>query len=140
MPGFDLTGLNWLAVAVAALGSFLVGALWYTVLFGKAWIRLMGFSDADMARAAKLQPLMMPMFLACYFVLATVTAVLVKNLRLTTPAEGATLGALLFLGPAAAVGLTNHVPSLKPLGAFAINAGYMLVYCVGMGVTLATWR
>mgnify|MGYP000377311663 CR=1 FL=1 len=37
--------INWLAVLLGALAFFLVGAIWYGVLFAKAWQRAAGLSD-----------------------------------------------------------------------------------------------
>jgi hypothetical protein len=38
--------INWIAVIVAAVGSFLLGGLWYSpALFGKAWQREAGVTD-----------------------------------------------------------------------------------------------
>ena len=37
--------MNWLAVAVGTLAFFAVGALWYGVLFGKAWQRETGVTE-----------------------------------------------------------------------------------------------
>ena len=39
-------GINWLAVLVAALSAFLLGALWYGLLFRSAWRRENGI-DLD---------------------------------------------------------------------------------------------
>ena len=43
---FDVLGdLNWLAVLVAALAYFAIGALWYAPpLFGKAWMAAGGMA------------------------------------------------------------------------------------------------
>lgn len=37
--------LNFLAIGLAVLGSFMVGFAWYSFLFGKAWRKEMGVSD-----------------------------------------------------------------------------------------------
>ena len=37
--------INWLAVLLGALAFFLVGAIWYGVLFSKAWQKAAGMSD-----------------------------------------------------------------------------------------------
>ena len=37
--------VNWLAVVLGAVAFFAVGALWYTVLFGKIWQRESGLSE-----------------------------------------------------------------------------------------------
>ena len=43
--------INWLAVFVAALASFLLGGIWYSkALFGKAWQRETGLTDEALAR------------------------------------------------------------------------------------------
>jgi hypothetical protein len=39
--------INYLAVLVATIAAFIVGFVWYTPLFGKAWAKEMGF---DMSR------------------------------------------------------------------------------------------
>ena len=38
--------VNWLAVGLGTLAFFGVGALWYGVLFGKAWQRAAGVTEA----------------------------------------------------------------------------------------------
>lgn len=44
--------VNFLAVAVAAVASFLIGMLWYSpLLFGNVWLKLQGFSAKDMEKA-----------------------------------------------------------------------------------------
>lgn len=39
--------INIFAVLVAVVANFILGYLWFSVLFGKAWAREMGFSDSD---------------------------------------------------------------------------------------------
>ena len=41
--------VNWIAIVVAAVASFLLGGLWYSpALFGKAWQREVGLTDEQM--------------------------------------------------------------------------------------------
>lgn len=43
-----ISTLNWLAVVVATLLAFAVGAVWYTpALFGKAWMKSIGLKESD---------------------------------------------------------------------------------------------
>jgi hypothetical protein len=37
--------LNFLAIGLAVLASFMVGFLWYSFLFGKAWQKEMGYTE-----------------------------------------------------------------------------------------------
>ena len=39
--------LNWIAVVAAAASSFLLGGVWYSALFAKAWQSAAGLSDAQ---------------------------------------------------------------------------------------------
>ena len=50
----DFSKINYLAVLVAALSTFLLGGLWYSpMLFGKAWMRTNKFTDADLQTFSK---------------------------------------------------------------------------------------
>ncbi len=46
--------MNWLAIGLATVAFFAVGALWYTVLFGKAWQREVGLSDEALKSGANM--------------------------------------------------------------------------------------
>ena len=41
------------SILVSAVALFIFGALWYTVIFGKVWSRLMGFTPEQMEQAKK---------------------------------------------------------------------------------------
>lgn len=138
----DLASVNYLAVLVAALATFMIGGAWYTALFGKLWQRLNGFSEEKMrAMQAKTPP---PVFFgtlfACYLLVALVVALLVGALDIRGAGSGALLGLLLWLGPAAAIGMTGQIASDKPLGVFYIDASYQLIYLPLIGAILGAWR
>jgi hypothetical protein len=40
-------GVNWLAVLVAAIAYFMLGALWYGTLFQKKWVAYQGIDMND---------------------------------------------------------------------------------------------
>ncbi len=42
--------INWLAVVVATLAFFAVGAIWYSALFGKIWQREVGLSNEQLMK------------------------------------------------------------------------------------------
>jgi len=46
--------INWLAVVLGAVAFFAVGAIWYTVLFGKAWQAAVGLSDEQLKTGANM--------------------------------------------------------------------------------------
>lgn len=43
--------INWLAVLAASLVGFIIGAIWYGPLFGKAWMKIVGLTEKDSANA-----------------------------------------------------------------------------------------
>ena len=139
----QLDQINWWAVLVAAVVTFLLGAVWYSAIFGKLWVRMQGWTEEQ---AKQIQANMNPAtffggMLASYVVLAAVIAILVTSFDLPrSAAAGALLGFLLWLGVAAAIHMTGHLASNKPIGAFLIDTGFQLIYLIGMGAILAVWR
>ena len=137
----DLSGINYPAVLVAGLGTFVLGGVWYTVLFGKLWQRLHSYTEEKIKEMqAKMSP---PTFfggmILCYLVLALAVAVLVTTFKIESAYDGAVLGALLWLA-AAAIGMTGHLASSKVFGIFLIDVSFQLIYLVLMGVVLGAWR
>ena len=46
----SLESINYLAVLVAALSAFIIGGLWYSVLFAKPWMVENGFDDEQLKK------------------------------------------------------------------------------------------
>ncbi len=140
MP-LNVTEINWLAVAVPALATFILGGLWYTALFGKKWADLHGYTEEKMKQMHEKTP--PPVFfgtmLVCYFLVAVVIAVIVGSFNVGSAASGAALGGLLWI-LTAAIGMTGHIASDRHIGIFAIDSAYQLIYLVGSGAIIAGWR
>lgn len=138
---FNLTTINWLAVLVAAFATFMLGGVWYTALFGKAWRKAHGY---DEARVKELQartppPVFFALMIICYFVVALGMAILVQSMDLHTWRSGALLGFAVWL-IVAAVTVTNHLPTHVAWSGLFIDVVYSLAYCVGTGALLGVWR
>ena len=139
MPLFHI---NFLAVIVAAVVSFVLGALWYSpVLFAKPWMAAHGFTLETMTAMRSTMARSYSILVHCMLVMASVIAVLVGPLGLVGAMHGARLGAFLWLGFAATIGLTANVYAGKPraLFFFFIDAGYQLVYMIVMGAIPTAW-
>jgi hypothetical protein len=138
----ELSGINWLAVLVAAVATFFLGGLWYGALFKKPWQRLHGYSDEQVKAMQKARPpaVFFGVMIASYLVLAFVVALLARVAGVSSVGAGAALGLLLWIGPAMAIGATAWIASDKPLGAFAIDWAYQLVFLVMMGAIIGGWR
>lgn len=134
----DFSQINYLAVLVAALSTFILGGLWYSpMLFGKPWMRANNFTDADLQSFSKAR-----MF-GWSFVFALVMAL---NLALfladpkTDVVWGMTAGALAGLGWVAMAVAIICLFENRSWKHILINGGYMTVAFTLMGAILGAWR
>lgn len=134
--------VNVLAVVVAAVLTFVLGAFWYSpVLFAKQWMHAQGYTPEkidEMKKRGMTRAYVVSVL--CYLVMAYVVALLASYTNSTTVAQGLWLGFLAWLGFAATIGLTANLFSEKPIAAWVIDAGYQLAYLVIMGALLSVWR
>ena len=126
--------INWIAVVVAALGSFLLGGLWYSpVMFGKAWQREAGLTDEQLKSGN------MAKIFILSFVLALLAAWNFANFLGPRPsiAFGAGVGASAgLLWVASSFGI-NYLFERKSLKLFLINGGYHTLQFAIIGLVLA---
>jgi Protein of unknown function (DUF1761) len=134
--------VNILAVLVAALLTFVLGAFWYSpVLFARQWMQAQGYTPERLQEMK--QKGLTRAYVAsalCYLVMAYVVALFAAYTNSTTLAQGLWLGFLAWLGFAAPIGLSANLFSEKPIAAWVIDAGYQLAYLVIMGALLSVWR
>ena len=110
--------LNWLAILAAAASAFLLGGLWYSVLFAKPWQKAAGLSD-EAIRASN--PLV---FLG-------------PEINLATGALYGFTAGLCWV--TASLGIT-YLFERKPLILFLINGGYQTLQYTLIGAILGAWR
>jgi len=135
-----ITNVNYLAVVVAGIATFMIGGAWYT-FFAKTWQRAQGYSEE---RVKELQKQSSPVkifgtMIICYLVISLVMAIIIQVSAINTLQAGATLGLLVWI-LVACVGLTSHVSRDVALSGYLIDTGYQLIYCVGTGSLLAVWQ
>jgi hypothetical protein len=129
--------VNWLAVLVSALSTFLIGGLWYSpAVFGKAWMKENGFTEEGMKNSNMVK------IFGLAFILGLIAAV---NLAMFLgPTDGADMGA--FYGFLAGFGWvatfvgTHYLFERKSFKLFLINAGYSVVALTVMGAIIGAWR
>lgn len=131
-----MPAVNWLAVIAAAVSMFVIGGVWYSVLFQKQWMAANGFSDDDMKRGS------VPVIFGAAFVLSLLMAANLAFFVAAVPDLGAVVGYSVAAGLGwAAFGLS--VVALferRPLIYHLINGGYLTVAFVVMGLILGLWR
>lgn len=131
-----IQNLNWLAVIVAALSTFLIGGLWYSsLLFEKGWIKANNFNQEDLKKRN------MPLVFGLSFLLSFIMSL---NLALFIGQEDAIFGAIAgFMTGFGWVFLAIGIISLfenRSLKYVLINGGYMIVAFTLMGVILGAWN
>ena len=124
--------VNYLAVGLAALSAFLLGGLWYSVLFGKQWMALTGQSEE------KLKSGNPAMVFGGAFVLNLLAALVLAmfigrgaDLQFAT-AAGLAVG---LCWVTASLGV-NYLFERRPLGLWLINGSYFTLQFTAMGAIL----
>ena len=125
-----MNDLSILGVILASLAFFLIGGLWYTVLFGKMWRAEMGIAEADVGSP---QPIMFIGSFICGLVIAITLAFLIKEQGV---ACGIKIGAGTGFGIGAAVMAQNAIYESKSVKFWAINAAYVVIGLAAMGAIL----
>lgn len=129
--------LNYFAIIVAALSTFMIGGLWYSpAVFGKAWMKENGFTEEGMKGGNMVK------IFGVAFILALISAI---NLAMfmgpeNDPAMGAMWGLLAGAGWVATFVGTHYLFERRSFKLFLINAGYSIVALTIMGVILAAWK
>ncbi|HKV45157.1 MAG TPA: DUF1761 domain-containing protein [bacterium] len=132
--------VNWLAVLVAAIVSFIVGGIWYSPgLFGKQFMALAGAKMGDMR--GKTPP---PSLLVGAFIVALITSsVLAKVIVWTqsgTVLQGAKIGFWMWLGFIATTRAGEYLFTGRPTRLYLITSGHNLVALLITGALLAAWH
>ncbi len=140
--------VNYLAMLVAAVAANVLGFLWYGPLFGKAWIKLMGFSDEQVKKGqakgmAGMAPQYGMMFVGSVvmaFVLANALVFASTYTKTSGVSAGLMTGFFNWLGFVAPVSLSSVLFEGRSWKLWKLNNGYWLVSLLTMGVILAMWR
>ena len=132
--------INWVAVLVAAVAYFALGAIWYSkLLFAKKWIEYtkVDVNDPNMKKGMAVTMLMS---LVVMFVCCVGLAILVTHLELSGWKNGLKLGALTgvcFGGTAICI---SYLYEKRPWGLHFINSGYTLVGNIVAALILCMWH
>ena len=128
---------NYPAVVVAAVVYWIMGALWFGVLFAKPWMALEHMTEEQARSANPVLPYVVSFLLN--LLIAYVLAQLCLWRSATTAARGAALGTLLWIGFVGPITYTTYMYELRPWQLFAINQFYPLVGLCVMGAILGAW-
>lgn len=135
------SNIQWLALFVAALAYFVLGALWYSkVLFGHKWATLvkLDINDPNLRKGMveRMIGSFVLMFIACLGL-----AILVA--RINPPVEflsGVRIGLLAGICFAATTLSISFIYENKPKGLYFIDGGYHILGLLIASIIIVTWR
>jgi hypothetical protein len=126
--------VSWLAVLIATVIQWLLGALWYGYVFKTRWMALVGIPEGEKPKNAWFG--MVTSFIA-NLILSFVLAHIVSWASAKSFPTGVWLGALCWLGFMAPPLFTQDIFEKRPAKLFAINAAYWLLAMMVSGGVLA---
>lgn len=126
--------INWWGVVVAAASAFVVGGLWYSLLFARPWARLAGIPEE------RLQTGMVRVFLGSFLLAVVMATVLAAFIGPTGAGFGALAGLAVGVGwVATSLGMIALFER-RPMGHWAVNAGYAAVAYPVMGAIVGAFQ
>lgn len=132
-----MDSINYLAVLVAALATFMIGGVWYSpLLFQQPWMRVNGLTEAQL-NAGKTGVIFGLAFL--FALVMAFNLAMFLNAPETTVVWGATAGLLAAIWVVLGIA-TMALFERRPAAYTAINGGYWLVSFVVMGAIIGAWR
>lgn len=129
-----LSDINFLAVIIAAVAAFLIGFIWYSVLFGKSWQKELGFTDEYLRKGN------MPLIFGSSFIMMLLMSfgiallLQVQHLETADPALGLHTGILVGFFFVATSTAINYLYQRRSIKLWLIDAGYQFVFLAIMGV------
>jgi hypothetical protein len=131
--------LNHGAVWASIVIFYMIGGLWYSVLFQKPWLKLMKITPAELKKGGSPAMAMTGGFFATIPILYGL-ACLVSLTGAADAGHGACAGFLAWFSFVAPMMLNSVLYERRPIKLFAINVSYPLVGMLVCGAILAVWR
>ncbi|MEM8566623.1 MAG: DUF1761 domain-containing protein [Bacteroidota bacterium] len=130
----DFLTLNWLAIVVATISTFVIGAIWYGPVFGKVWMQENGFTEEDLKEAN------MAKIYGTAFILELVMAVnLALFLKGLSVQDGLLYGFFTGFGWVAMAMGVNYLFSRNSIRLWFIDSFYFVISFTLMGAILTAW-
>lgn len=133
----DLSTLNYFAIFVAALATFLIGGIWYSpLLFSNIWMKENGFTEEEL-KGANMAKIFGITFILELIIAFNLAAFLGEEQSLSW---GIGAGALAGIGWVAASFGVTYLFERKSMKLFLINAGFHVIAFIVMGAILGVWK
>ena len=129
---------NFLAVVVAPLVNYILGAIWYGVLFRNAWQKLSGTAEMRVSALSIILGLIGAFLMS--FVLHHALFFADEYLKTGGVGGGLMVGFFNWIGFIAPVTIGVVTYEKKPFTLWILNNAYWLISLLVMGIILAVWQ
>ena len=126
--------INWWGVVLAALSAFVVGGLWYSLLFAKPWQRAAGVTDAALRRGV------IPSFVGTFLLSFVMAVALAAFIGPNGAGFGALAGAIAGIAWVAAAFGVTYLFERRGVALFLINGGYNALSFTAMGAIVGAFQ
>ena len=134
------SNINWLAILIAGLAFFMLGALWYSkILFAPKWIAYHKI-DVNDPELKKGTAAIMTGSLLMMIIVSIILAILIERMQLSGWMSGLKLGLLTGLGFATTAISITYLYTKKPFGLHLIDCGYHVVGHIIVAIILCSWQ
>jgi len=136
-----LSQVNWLALLVAAVAYFILGALWYSkALFGTRWAGLVKLDTTNPDLKKGMGGMMISTFVLILIICFGLETLILKIGFVRELTYGIKLGLLTGLAFATTAVSISYVYENKPTNLYLINNGYHVLGHVIAATILVMWR
>jgi hypothetical protein len=131
--------LNWVAILVAAIASFLFEALWFS-LFMKEWLAGIGRTMEWLVSSGMSPAIQYAVALLCSLIVATTLTICIQATGEQTALRGIICAAIIWFGFVATSWATEYIFEVRTLQIYAVNAGYSLFDLMLIGAIVGAWK
>jgi hypothetical protein len=134
----SFAGVNYLAVVIATLAGFGLGAVWYRIL-SRPWLHAVGKSEAELKKEGPAKALPFAIALVALFVMAWMLAGIMGHLGDISVRGGVISGFFVWLGFVITTMGVNHAFSGAPTKLTLIDGGYWLAVLLIQGAVIGAF-
>lgn len=129
---------NYLAIIVSAIAYWILGAVWFALLFGKPWMALEHMTEEQARSANPVLPYIISFLLNVLIAFVLAQICIWRNAN--TAGRGAAVGVLLWIGIVGPITFSTYMYEMRPKELYAINEFYPLAGLCMMGAILGAWK
>jgi hypothetical protein len=132
--------INWLAILVAAIAYFMLGAVWYSkALFGTKWAAAVGLDMTDPNKSKGMAKMMTGTFVLILIACMGI-AMLVARMDLSVLPSALKLGLITGICFATTAVSISFIYESRPTALYFIDCGYHLAGHLIAAIILVLWR